>query len=341
MSLVIHPIESKTAWDGFIAASEPNTFLQSWQWGEFHARTGHAIRRLGIYDGDVPVGCALVILIKARRGSFLFCPHGPVLRAGTDAAAAFKALARSLRELAQESKCHFIRMSTLLLKSDEHERIFRELGFRSAPIHMHPELAWILDVAPGEDALLRGMRKTTRYSIKRAESDGVEIRLSADPEDVETFWTVYRATVDRQHFTPFSKDYLRKEFEAFASDGQAAWFFGSYRGDVISAAMIVFDRHSGYYHQGASIQKYPKITASYLLQWRAIQEAKRRGCSQYNFWGVAPEGRPRHPWAGLSLFKKGFGGRAEEYVHAQDLVLSPRYWLTWGVETARRMRRGL
>src|SRR3989338_1964938 len=28
----------------------------------------------------------------------------------------------------------------------------------------------------------------------------------------------------------------------------------------------------------------------------------------------------------LSLFKKGFGGRADAYVHAQDLILHSRYW---------------
>lgn len=341
MSPIIRPIESKHVWEDFISTCKPNTFLQSWQWGGFHERTGHAVRRLGVYDAERLVACALIILIKARRGSFLFCPHGPIVRVGADVPAILNALVPSLRKAAREAGCHFVRISPLLARSDEHWRVFRDLGFRSAPIHMHPELAWILDVTPPEDELLKNMRKTTRYSIRKAEADGVNVRISRDPADVETFWTVYRATVDRHHFTPFSKDYLRREFESFAADDRAAWFFASYQGDVIAAAMVIYDRRSGYYHQGASIQKYSKITASHLLQWRAIQEAKKRGCSFYNFWGVAPENRPRHPWAGLSLFKKGFGGFAEEYVHAQDLVMSPKYWFTWGVETARRMRRGL
>lgn len=341
MSLIVRPVESKQEWEAFVAACRPNTFLQSWEWGEFNRVTGNPAVRLGAYDGERLVGCALVITIKARRGSFLFCPHGPIVREGGDAASVLRTLVASLRDMAKRSGCAFIRFSPLLADTDEHRRLFNGLGFRPAPIHVHPELSWILDVRPAEEDLLKAMRKTTRYSIRKAESDGVRIRMSRDPDDVETFWVVYQATVDRQNFTPFSKAYLRREFETFAEHDRAAWFFGSYNGEVISAAMVIFDGHSGYYHQGASIQKYPKITASYLLQWRAIQEAKRRGCSSYNFWGISPENRPKHPWAGLSLFKKGFGGVAEPYVHAQDLVLRPRYWLTWALETARRIKRGL
>ncbi|OGL73122.1 hypothetical protein A3E39_04485 [Candidatus Uhrbacteria bacterium RIFCSPHIGHO2_12_FULL_60_25] len=341
MKITIRPVESKQAWEEFMDARKPNTFLQSWLWGDFHERTGHVIHRLGAYDGNVLVGCALVINVSARRGSFLFCPHGPVILPGTDVSIVLRPLVERLLVIARESGCAFLRMSPYLSDMDANRRLFAENGFRPAPIHMHPELAWILDVTPSEDELLRDMRKTTRYSIRKAESDGVEIRMSSDPADVETFWVTYRATVDRQHFTPFSKEYLRKEFEAFASDGRVAWFFGSYQGEVISAAMIIFDRHSAYYHQGASSHAYPKIMASYLLQWRVIQEAKRRGCTMYNFWGISPDDHPTHPWAGLSLFKKGFGGRADAYVHAQDLILHSRYWLTWTLETIRRIKRGL
>ncbi|HWQ99322.1 MAG TPA: peptidoglycan bridge formation glycyltransferase FemA/FemB family protein [Candidatus Methylomirabilis sp.] len=341
MSVTIRPVESKQTWETFMDGCSPNTFLQSWLWGDFHERTGHTIHRLGAYDGHDLVGCALIILVKARRGSFLFCPHGPIVRPGADVVIVIRALADRLLAMAKESGAAFIRVSPLLADGMEHTRLFRSLGFRPAPIHMHPELAWILDVTASEDDLLRDMRKTTRYSIRKAESDGVEIRMSSDPVDVETFWTVYRSTVDRQNFTPFSKEYLRKEFETMSADGRAAWFFGSYNGCVIAAAMIIFDRHAAYYHQGASTHEYPKITASYLLQWHAIKEAKRRGCAVYNFWGISSEDRPKHPWAGLSLFKKGFGGHAEPYLHAQDFVIHPRYWFTWVLETIRRIRRGL
>jgi lipid II:glycine glycyltransferase (peptidoglycan interpeptide bridge formation enzyme) len=61
----------------------------------------------------------------------------------------------------------------------------------------------------------------------------------------------------------------------------------------------------------------------------------------YNFWGVVPETATKHPWAGLSTFKRGFGGAEEQYVHAKDLPLSLKYWLTYTIEKVRKMKRRL
>jgi lipid II:glycine glycyltransferase (peptidoglycan interpeptide bridge formation enzyme) len=79
---------------------------------------------------------------------------------------------------------------------------------------------------------------------------------------------------------------------------------------------------------------------NYLLQWEAIKEAKKRDKSIYNFWGIAPDTKRRHPWQGLSLFKKGFGGRLVEYLHAKDLPLSPLYFATYCYETLRKWKKG-
>ena len=97
------------------------------------------------------------------------------------------------------------------------------------------------------------------------------------------------------------------------------------------------------YHHGASTLKYPKIPASYLLQWTAIRDALRRGDRVYNFWGIAPAqstGSTKHPFAGVTTFKTGFGGELLELVHCMDLPLSKRYYLTWGIEAIRKWRRG-
>lgn len=219
------------------------------------------------------------------------------------------------------------------------------MGFRNAPIHMHPELAWMLDITKPEDELLKDMRKTTRYLIKKMEKEGVEITQSGDPADIEKFWPVYQATVERQQFTPFKKSDLRKEFELFAEDGNAAFFFGKQNGlpaqagEIVAAAIIIFYNGQAFYHHSGSLSSGSNV--SYLLQWRVMEEAKRRGCTLYNFWGISPANRPNHPWAGLSLFKKGFGGFAEAYLHAQDKPLTARYWLNYVVETARRLKREL
>lgn len=334
-------IENESVWEKFLTEVQPHTFLQAWKWGLQYELSGSKIFRLGIFRQEELVGVALLIKIAARRGSFLLCPHGPLVKKGEKVETVLPKLVEKTTELAKQERCDFIRFCPLLEKTEAHTALYKKIGFRNAPIHMHPELSWMLDLTKPEEELLKEMRKTTRYLIKKTEKDGVEIVMSTNPDDIELFWPVYQETVNRQHFTPFSKTYLRQEFELFSQDNQAAFFFGKYQGEVIAAAIIIFYGGSAFYHHSGSVHTFDKIQASYLLQWRVIQEAKQRGHQFYNFWGIAPEGRPKHPWAGLSLFKKGFGGFAEEYVHAQDKPLTSKYRVNYLIETARRLKRGL
>lgn len=343
----IREVSDENQWEDFLNEARPHTFLQSWKWGEFNEQTGNKIWRLGIFENDAFLGVALIIKTEARRGSFLFCPHGPITITNFSIfnfqfSNILKNLTAYLKDLAIQEKVSFIRMSPLLAATPENISIFRDYGFRDAPVHMmHPERAWILDITPSEETLLKNMRKQTRHCIKNAREAGVKIAISRSSGDIAQFYRIYQTTVDRQGFVPFSPKYLEEEFKTFAAKDNALIFFGEYKNDIISTAMIVFANGSAFYHHSASSLKYPKIPASHFLQWEVIREAKRRGCLWYNFWGIAPEAKPNHPWAGLTLFKKGFGGLAEEYVHAQDLALSPQYWLTYAIEAVRRIKRRL
>ena len=335
----VHTENDRREWETFMSEQKPHSFLHSWTWGEQAEASGSKVFRITMHERGKLVAAALFIKIKARRGSFLLCPHGPILSPEEGQERLLKHIVARATETAHQERCAFIRICPL--SSPDTRIMYRQLGFRDAPIHMHPEISWMLDITKPEEELLKGMRKTTRYLIKKMEKEGVDITQSTNPEDIEKFWTVYQATVERQQFTPFKKEDLRKEFELFATNNEATFFFGSYKGELIAAAIIIFYNGQAFYHHSGSLQKFPDINASYLLQWRVIQEAKRRGCTLYNFWGISPNDRPNHPWAGLSLFKKGFGGFAEEYLHAQDKPLTAKYAINYAVETARRIRRGL
>ena len=356
--MAVKEISNKEIWENFISQCQEKTFLSSWNWGEFNRMMSNKIWRLGIYhneqkttDNEQLVGLALVVKVVARRGTFLFVLHGPVLRnsAGNPESEIqnskfiiLNTLLQELRKIASEENISFIRFSPILERTEENVKIFKDLGFREAPLHMHPELTWELDISPSEEEILARMRKTTRYLIRRAEKDSdIEIVQTQSREDVEKFNRLYQETKERHHFAPFLLDYLESQFLAFQSDHQIVIFLGKYKGEIVSSAIIVFWSGRGFYHHGASSQKFSKIPVSYLLQWEAIKEAKRRGCKIYNFWGIAPDNNKNHPWAGLTLFKMGFGGYKKEYLKTQDLPLSWKYWLNYLVEKGRRKKRGL
>ena len=78
LSMEIREINNKTEWEDFVLAQKPHTFLQSWNWGGFNLAMGNKIWRFGIYE-KILLGAALVVKISARRGKFLFIPHGPLI----------------------------------------------------------------------------------------------------------------------------------------------------------------------------------------------------------------------------------------------------------------------
>lgn len=338
--MIIQEIEEKNIWDNFIFNQPDYTFLNSWNWGEFNFKLGHRIWRLGIFDDKKLIGIALVIKIIARRGTFLFCPHFPLF-AKNYLGEELKILIDFLVRLAKEESCNFIRISPLMADTEKNIEIFKNLKFRPAPIHMHAEVMWILELDLSEENLLAKMRKTTRYLIKKSQKDRVEVFESKNIDDVKLFNNLYQETTQRQHFVPYSYDYLKNEFESFAGDDRVSLWFARYGEELIAAAMIVSYGKSAFYHQGASSLKYPKIPAAYLLQWEIIKEAKKRGINFYNFWGIAPDDNPAHPWAGLSLFKKGFGGFEKRYLHAQDLPINYKYKINYLIEILRKRKRGL
>jgi len=370
----VKEIKDKNTWENFLLGCEEKTFLDSWNWGEFQRNMGNKIWRFGVFEGAKLLSVALAFQIQARRGTFLFVPHGPA-SATTSAGnpnikyEILKTLLEELKNLAKKENCSFIRISPIWERDEENTKVFKDLGFRDAPIHIHPEVTWESDITPLEEDLLMNMRKTTRYLIKQAQKNkDVKVYQSPafaeasagrqDLKDIEIFNKLYQEVAGRHHFIPFPLDYLKNEFSAFNPDhqpiqqvqgcperaeGQISIFFGKYKNEIISSGIFIFWQNIAFYHHGASLLKYPKIPVSYLLQWEAIREAKKRACKVFNFWGIAPPSSTGggHPWAGLTLFKMGFGGYKKEYVKTQDLLLSKKYWLTYLFEKLRKTKRGL
>lgn len=355
-------VESKTVWEQFLLSQEWQPFFQSWNWGEVQKRIGNSIFRYGLYDRSKLVGICLAVLVQAKRGRYLHLRHGPLL---TDFAEQFDSFLMFVKQKAKERRVDFIRMSPLLeqnllnshsglsrivkddgdsglavaRQNDVGVQFFRKRGFRNAPIHnMDAENAWVLDLDKSEEELPSGMRKTTRYLVKKAQALPIAVMQTVAKRDFDKFMELYEVTSRRHKFVPHRG--IREEFDIFTKEGQAKLFLAYYKKKVLSGALIIFYGNQAVYHHGASSDEHKDIPAAYLLQWEAIKEAKRQGKKLYNFWGVVPPEKPNHPWQGLTHFKTGFGGRRINFLHAQDLPLSVNYWKIFAIETIWRIRKG-
>ena len=344
--MIIKEITEKDEWEQFLQKCSQKSFLNSWNWGEFQIARGFKIWRLAIVNDSILQGVALIVRIKARRGTYLLIQHGPALADSNieNRAKLLKLFVEELTRIGKLEGASFIRMNPLWERNVENEDLLKKNGLRIAPMHANAyDATWKLDISLPEEDLLKGMRKTTRYIIRQVEKNQeIAIEKSGDAKDLAIYQQLNREVAVRQKFVPFSDDYIKDEFEIFAKDNQALLFFGKYKNEIVAGALIIFWQGTGYYHQAASLSKYGKLSIPYLLQWEAIREAKKRDCKSYDFWGyVDPKANPGHPWAGPTLFKMGYGGESYEYVHTQDYILSPMYWLTYAFEKLRKINRRL
>ncbi len=339
----IQSITDHSVWQNFFDANYSPSFLQSWEWGNFQKNIGYHIGRFGLEIQKELVAIFQVIKIRSKRGNFLFLPHGPIMKKA--APDMIKKWLREIKDflvvLAKKENFAFIRIAPILEDKPEERQIFETLGFKQAPIYMHAERVWVLPINRAEEEILSQMRKTTRYLVRKGLREGLYIEKRTDEAAIEDFWPIYMKTAAREKFTPFSKQYIADEFTNFNKTGKAIFLFAKIKNSrpCLAAALILFTQSTAFYHQGASI--HSKIPATYLLQWEAIREAKKRGCRFYNFWGIYRENRTPKSWAGLTLFKQGFGGQRIDYLPTYDLALSPKYFVTFLYEKFLNIKRGI
>lgn len=340
MDLTLKTVEREHEWEKFLSTRPESNFLQSWYWGQFHSALGNVIQRTGFYVSNELVGVMLSVVENAKRGRYLTVPGGPIIDWKDDASV--RSFVNEVRKIAKENNCVFVRVRPQLESTDFSRNLFVKLGFRDAPMHLHAELTSQLDITKSEEELMAGMKKNTRYDIRKTDSLGIKVSWNEDTSSIRRFYETEIETAKRQNFVPFSFEYLNHQFKIFSDARKVVMYTAELNKKLLAQAFIIFYGEEAVYHYGASTEEGRKYPGAYAIQWEAIKEAQRRKLKRYNFWGVSPIDNPNHRFAGLSLFKRGFGGEDFEYLHAQDLVInSARYMLNLIVESMRKRIRNV
>lgn len=333
-------IENMQEWDAFVQQQPYTLFLQSSTYIPCAETDTEMARIVGVYDGGKLIGGSLIIGIRAKRGDYIVLPYGPILdHKNTEA---LRALFAYLKTLARQEKYSFIRVSPFEPDTAEIRKTYTALGCKKAPMHVLAEHTWMLDIKKDESVLLKAMKKNHRNLIRRCEREGVAVSLRKDPEALERLNNMHDEVAKRHNFHRFSRAFITAEMETLQKHDQALIFEATLPdGRVDASAMIVFYGNMAAYRHSASLNLDKRFPSSYLIQWSAIQEARKRGLAWYNFWGIAPKDATKdHPFYGITHFKTGFGGEQIDLLPCQDLPVSPKYYITRLFETLRRIRRG-
>jgi len=336
----IQEIESPEIWTQFVEKQELTVFVQSPQYGNFYKGLGEKFFILGILKEGELVGGSLVVTTHARRGNFLYLPYGPFLPK-ENSKEALHLFTEHLKKYAKKHTYSFIRVSPFLEENSENLELFKSCKYRPAPMHVLAETTWILNIQGSEEMLLKNMNKNHRNLIRRCQREGVLITKSKDIKDLKGLDEMLEVTAKRHNFVKFSHTYIASEFSSFLPDNTMLFEARLPDGRLDGAAIIMFYGNMACYRHSASLGLDNKLPSSYLLQWEVIKEAQKRGIHWYNFWGIAPPTvNSKHPFFGITHFKKGFGGEIRNILHCQDFVVSKKYYLNWIIEQFRKRKRG-
>lgn len=262
-------------------------------------------------------------------GNYWYIPKGP----GVATTSQLAAILPEIRKEAAFHKVFAIKIEPELARSVDTYQQITSLGFVPSRAVQPNNSTVLVDISPGEHAILAGINQKARHAINRAQRDGVTAQpVIFSPTNAKIMYDLLVQTASGRFegsLRPF--EYYYKFWETFYDTNQGSLFFAYANGQVVAAAFAMYLGHKSTYKDGASARDKQTYGASHLLQWEIIRWAKERGCLQHDLCGAPPSDRASdttHPYYGIGLFKTSFNKQITDYIGAFDLPLLPiKYWL--------------
>lgn len=184
-------------------------------------------------------------------------------------------------------------------------------NLRKACSNVLPSNTLYLNLVPNLDSILVRMKPKTRYNIKLSQRKGVSVRI-ADLSDIHIWYDLYRETAIRNGIylndIKYFEAILSAKSDKTKSPVEVFYLIAEIEKTPLAAMFLIVSGERGSYLYGASSSANRHFMATYALQWEAIKISKKRGCKEYDMFGVSPNKDENHPLYGLYKFKIGFGG---------------------------------
>ncbi len=294
--------------------TRPLHFLNAPFYGEWQEQSGKEVVYFTVASGKKISGCGLAVKLALPGGYYyLYCPYGPLL---TDWSSASVEAIKDFFRANFDKKLLFARLDT--------SKYFRLASPSvSATSALQPRNEWLLGITAGEDALLANMHHKCRYHISLARRKGATFRAEkCSPEQLEIFYRMLEVTAKRDNFHILPKRDYKAAFETLAAENNAFVGYVDIDSEPAAAAFVVSYDKQAHYIYGCSVDKFLKIGPGYFLHWHCIQKAKSQGDTIYNFGGISG-GVKGDQLAGVTDFKKRFGGYAESHPLPADIAVNP------------------
>ena len=304
--------------------AEPVSFLQAPLYGKIQASTGKSVVYCTIHRDDTLIGCGLAATYTAPGGlRFLYAPYGPVCRTwDTELYAAIHSFYKSI---ATRLGCTFIRLDADGLPSGTQLRPISSKLARTASLQ--PRSEWVLETNAEVNTLWEAFHKHARYNVRLAERANADVQIYEPRKaPLDIFYGLMQVTSGRDRFAIFNREYYASYLQNLTADDGFV-VICSIDGKPAAAGLFVLYDAQAHYVFAGSANEFRKIAPAYTVIWHAIQEAKKRGCTRFNFGGVIDNVKGQD-LTGVTAFKKRFGGYVVNHSNPVDIVYKPfRYFL--------------
>ncbi len=352
--------------------------LQCWAWGELKEAFGWRALRVALWDdAGQRIRAAAQILLRPLPligMSIAYIPKGPVLDWADTALCQqfFAALHRLLRarrvavlrvdpdlpetitapgadadeegtepapaEVSAEASASLGNLYSVAEGRAVIEQL-RALGFRRVEDSIQPRRTIAIDLTADEKTIALRQKPKWRYNAGLAARKGVMVREATTLEDLQRWYTLMGVTSERDRFAVHTFEYYQKAWEAMRAANQARLLLAEHQGKLLAGIYVTLVGREGIYLYGASGNEGRNLMPNHLLQWEAMKWCKAQGATLYDLWGIADSADPNDPMAGVSRFKRGWGGQTVRYIGSFDYVYSPLGY--WAMTTGMSLRKKL
>lgn len=301
-------------------------FLHSWMWGEVKQPAWTPIRIVG---RDEAANAVITIQILRRNLAANIIHLGYVPRLELPSTVTSEDWQRLVELVSSSNDLHFL----LIEPSYPTTTLPSVLGnLQQFNYHVQPHHTNIISLKQSEADLHAKLRDAFKRQINKATKSGIQVTaLSSGDNALNAFWAVMSGILERTRHSPHGKDYYAKIWSEFGAENLAQIFVVEKESNLLGAYFLLYDNHTAYELYGGLTPDGRELSVGPLLKWTCILDAKVRGLTDYDQWGIAPklasgEFDSSHPLAGVSNFKAGFGGQEIEFAASRAVIFSPLHF---------------
>ena len=259
------------AWQALLEATASGDFLHDWAWAEVAAFDGQPQRRYLLEDDGRIVAIAAPQERRLVMGrTFWYVPHGPVLDwSAPEAGTRLDALLDGLRTAAREHRAVAVKLEPRLTRGTPELGRLHGRGLRRTDEALqvgHTRLVSLTD----DSALIAGFDKDTRYAVRRAAREGVDVTAVEDATDLSAVDALHRLVGETQRRAGFPMPRLERHRTArgaLAGAGRAV-ILEARRGDeLLASGMLVLEGDRSFYLFSGSLARARRAEATPAMRF--------------------------------------------------------------------------